>query len=55
MPYDDVKPQILQYLENEKKAQKYREALEKLRGEYSVEYLDSANASEEAGSSAAPK
>jgi peptidyl-prolyl cis-trans isomerase C len=54
VPYDDVKPQILQYLENERKAQKYREALEKLRKEYRIEYLNSAAAAPE-NSSPAPK
>jgi peptidyl-prolyl cis-trans isomerase C len=55
VPYDEVKPQILQYLENEKKAQKYREALDELRKEYRVLYLNSANGPEEAENSAAPK
>jgi hypothetical protein len=49
-----VKPQIIQYLENEKKAQKYGAALDELRKEYRIEYLDSAGAAE-AESSAAPK
>jgi peptidyl-prolyl cis-trans isomerase C len=40
--YDDVKSQILQYLENEKKGAKYREMLENLRKEYRIEYLNSA-------------
>jgi peptidyl-prolyl cis-trans isomerase C len=46
--YDEVKPQILQYLENEKKTQKYRETLDELRKEYRIEYLNSANAPDEA-------
>jgi peptidyl-prolyl cis-trans isomerase C len=46
VPYDDVKDQVLPYLENEKKAQKYREALDELRKEYPVEYLNSAKAPE---------
>jgi len=37
MPYDDIKPQIEQYLSNEKKAQKYEEELEALKKEYKVE------------------
>jgi peptidyl-prolyl cis-trans isomerase C len=45
VPYDDVKPQILQYLSNEKKAQKYREDLEVLKKEYKVEVFDAAPAS----------
>jgi peptidyl-prolyl cis-trans isomerase C len=55
VPYDDVKPQIIQYLENEKKAQKYREALDELRKEYRIEYLDSAGAPKGAESSATPQ
>jgi peptidyl-prolyl cis-trans isomerase C len=54
-PYDEVKPQILQYLENEKKAQKYRDALEELKKEFRVDYPDAAKAPEGAESSAAPK
>jgi peptidyl-prolyl cis-trans isomerase C len=42
VPYDDVKPQLLQYLENEKKGEKYRKTLEDLRKEYRIEYLNSA-------------
>jgi peptidyl-prolyl cis-trans isomerase C len=42
VPYDDVKLQIFQYLENEKKSEKYRKVLEDLRKEYRIEYLNSA-------------
>jgi peptidyl-prolyl cis-trans isomerase C len=45
VPYDDVKPQILQYLANEKKAEKYREELEVLKKEYKVEIFDASPAS----------
>jgi peptidyl-prolyl cis-trans isomerase C len=38
--YDEVKPQLVQYLEGEKKNEKYREALETLRKEFRIEYLD---------------
>jgi peptidyl-prolyl cis-trans isomerase C len=37
VPYDEVKPQILQYLTNEKRNQKYQEELEKLKKDYKVE------------------
>jgi peptidyl-prolyl cis-trans isomerase C len=37
--YDDVKPQIIQYLANEKRTQKYREELEVLKKEYKVEII----------------
>ena len=39
-PYDEIKPQIEQYLSNEKKAEKYQEELEALKKEYKVEILD---------------
>jgi peptidyl-prolyl cis-trans isomerase C len=37
MSYDEIKPQILQYLSNEKRTQKYQEVLETLKKEYKVE------------------
>ena len=40
VPYDDVKPQIEQYLSNEKKSGKYDEVLEALKKEYKVEILE---------------
>jgi peptidyl-prolyl cis-trans isomerase C len=45
VPYDDVKPQIIQYLSNEKRTQKYREELEVLKKEYKVEIFDASPAS----------
>lgn len=39
LSYDDVKPQITQYLLNEKKAKKYQEDLETLKKQYKVEIL----------------
>ena len=39
-PYDSIKPQIEQYLSNEKKNQKYQEVLEVLKKEYKVEIMD---------------
>jgi hypothetical protein len=41
LAYDDVKPQIVQYLSNEKKMQKYQEALGDLKKDYKVEMLAS--------------
>ncbi|MDR1978263.1 MAG: peptidylprolyl isomerase [Synergistaceae bacterium] len=38
--YDEVKPQIIQYLSNEKRAQKYRDELEVLKKEYKVELFE---------------
>jgi parvulin-like peptidyl-prolyl isomerase len=43
--YDEVKPQIIQYLTNEKRAQKYRDQLEVLKKEYKVEIFDASPAS----------
>jgi peptidyl-prolyl cis-trans isomerase C len=43
--YDEVKPQIVQYLTNEKRAQKYRDQLEVLKKEYKVEIFDASPAS----------
>jgi peptidyl-prolyl cis-trans isomerase C len=40
--YDEVKPQIIQYLTNEKRVLKYQETLEALKKEYSVEILQAA-------------
>lgn len=39
LAYDDVKPQITQYLLNEKKAKKYQEDLDALKKQYKVEIL----------------
>lgn len=39
MPYEEVKPQIAQTLDNEKKTQKYQEELEVLKKQYKVEYF----------------
>jgi peptidyl-prolyl cis-trans isomerase C len=55
VPYDEVRPQILPYLENEKRSEKYREVLEELRKEYRIEYLNAANAPDSSESSAEPK
>jgi peptidyl-prolyl cis-trans isomerase C len=44
VPYDEVQPQIIQYLTNEKRAQKYREELEVLKKEYKVEIFDAVSA-----------
>jgi peptidyl-prolyl cis-trans isomerase C len=38
--YDEVKPQIIQYLSNEKRTQKYREELDVLKKEYKVEIFE---------------
>lgn len=38
--YDEIKPQIIQYLSNEKRAEKYQEALEVLKKEYKVEVFE---------------
>jgi peptidyl-prolyl cis-trans isomerase C len=42
--YDEIKPQIVQYLSNEKRAQRYREELEALKKEYKVELFEAEKA-----------
>jgi peptidyl-prolyl cis-trans isomerase C len=42
MGYDEIKPQIAQYLANEKRAQQYQETLDALKKEYKVELFDAA-------------
>jgi len=39
MPFDEVRPQIEQFLLNEKRTQRYQEALEALKSEFTVEIL----------------
>jgi len=43
--YEEMKPQIIQYLSNEKRGRKYQEELEALRTQYTVEKFDGAEAS----------
>jgi peptidyl-prolyl cis-trans isomerase C len=44
--YDEMKPQIIQYLTNEKRVRKYQEELEVLKKEYTVEIVPTAAASD---------